>query len=631
MQPFGYRPGPGAGRAAGREGDGGGAGVDRCARRAVPVGTGEGEGPPGHRPLLAARPATAARACFIGDVEAAGTPIVLIHGVVDNRSIFTVLRRGLPKRGFGRVSALNYSLARPTTCATSPNGSQAPSRAVRRDRLRARPPDRSLHGRPRRSLLRPADGRRRAACTRSSPWVLRTAGRTPPGWCRTRWPASCGRRSTLIAELAEPAPDCTTRFVAFWSDLDQVVIPSSSARLEHPDLLARNVFISGVAHLSLPIDGRVVREIGATLAHLDADGSAIPANVTQLDDVRTPRPRAASRSAASASQLAQAAAGAARSGHRGAHLLLGWRRRRGRRGIGVQAVEDERRDPLPRVGRGTAMRWTRPALAISSRTRSCDTKSARSTPAAWARADQGHDSFVRARTQLLELAGRVRRRGDEQVGETAARRLQPQDVQHVATEAGPRVWVGEGSIDRCRVVGHAFGEDGVDELLPAREAPVERGIADAGAASDLIERRVEPALAEDLAGRRHERRAVSGGVGARSGSRRGRTSHQDRTSGEDPPVSVIVRSTTFLEEPAMRIQVLTGTTGRAASASGSQRGWSGSVGARRPRGGARRPARPPAALLRLRDVAGPRTARVRATRRSPASARPSTVPTATSS
>ena len=75
--------------------------------------------------------------------------------------------------------------------------------------------------------------------------------------------------SDLIAELAEPAPGCRTRFVAFWSDIDQLVIPQSHARVEHPDLNARNVLITGVGHLSLPVDSRVVREIGTTLSLLD--------------------------------------------------------------------------------------------------------------------------------------------------------------------------------------------------------------------------------------------------------------------------------------------------------------------------------------------------------------------------
>ena len=48
------------------------------------------------------------RGLIIGDVEAAGTPILLLHGLVDNRSIFTVLRRALRRRGFGRIWTMNY-------------------------------------------------------------------------------------------------------------------------------------------------------------------------------------------------------------------------------------------------------------------------------------------------------------------------------------------------------------------------------------------------------------------------------------------------------------------------------------------------------------------------------------------
>ena len=48
------------------------------------------------------------RGLIIGDVEAAGTPILLLHGLVDNRSIFTLLRRALRRRGFGRIWTMNY-------------------------------------------------------------------------------------------------------------------------------------------------------------------------------------------------------------------------------------------------------------------------------------------------------------------------------------------------------------------------------------------------------------------------------------------------------------------------------------------------------------------------------------------
>ncbi|HVD64934.1 MAG TPA: hypothetical protein VNC14_11620, partial [Lapillicoccus sp.] len=38
--------------------------------------------------------APAQRGLVISDIEAAGTPILLLHGMADNRSVFTLLRRG---------------------------------------------------------------------------------------------------------------------------------------------------------------------------------------------------------------------------------------------------------------------------------------------------------------------------------------------------------------------------------------------------------------------------------------------------------------------------------------------------------------------------------------------------------
>jgi triacylglycerol lipase len=228
------------------------------------------------------------RGLFIGDVEAAGTPIVLIHGVVDNRSIFTVLRRGLRRRGFGRVSALNYSpLSDDVRDVAERLAEAVEALCAETGYERVHLIGHSMGGLVARYYVQRMGGDERVhtLVTLGTPHSGTYAARlVPHPVARQLRPAS-----TLIAELAEPAPACSTRFVAFWSDLDQVVIPSSSARLEHPDLMARNVFISGVAHLSLPIDGRVVREIGATLAHLDADGSTLPSNVTPIDTPRAQR------------------------------------------------------------------------------------------------------------------------------------------------------------------------------------------------------------------------------------------------------------------------------------------------------------------------------------------------------
>ena len=52
--------------------------------------------------------------------------------------------------------------------------------------------------------------------------------------------------------------------------------------LVHDDLAARNVFVRGVGHMSLPVDGRVVHEICTTLAHLDSDGTTVAVGATSI-------------------------------------------------------------------------------------------------------------------------------------------------------------------------------------------------------------------------------------------------------------------------------------------------------------------------------------------------------------
>jgi triacylglycerol lipase len=88
--------------------------------------------------------------------------------------------------------------------------------------------------------------------------------------------------SDLVAELQAPAPDCTTRVISYWSDLDLMVVPRRNGRLEHPDLAVHNVAVRGVGHMSLPIHGRIAHEISTALSQLDPDGSTLTAGVTRL-------------------------------------------------------------------------------------------------------------------------------------------------------------------------------------------------------------------------------------------------------------------------------------------------------------------------------------------------------------
>lgn len=210
----------------------------------------------------------AQRGLLVGDVVAAGTPIVLVHGFVDNRSIFTLLRRGLRRRGFGSTYALNYSPLTDDIRAVAVRlGDLVEEVCEETGHDRVHVIGHSMGGLIGRYLVQRLGGDQHVH-------TLVTLG-TPHGGTLPAHlvPHPVARQmrigGDLIEELAEPAPGCRTRMLAIWSDLDQLVIPQRNARVLHADLRARNVLVSGVGHMSLPVDGRVIREIGATLALLD--------------------------------------------------------------------------------------------------------------------------------------------------------------------------------------------------------------------------------------------------------------------------------------------------------------------------------------------------------------------------
>jgi pimeloyl-ACP methyl ester carboxylesterase len=214
-----------------------------------------------------------------GDVEAAGTPIVLVHGWVDNRSIFTLLRRQLQRRGFGRVVTMNYSIVTHDVPKAAARLAQVVERLCEETGYeRVHVVGHSMGGLVARYYVQRLGGdvRVHTLATLGTPHAGTRAAHLMVG----RAVAQLRPGSAVLAELAEPAPGCRTRFVSVWSDLDAMVVPKRSAVLEHPDLRTRNVFVRGVGHLSLPIDGRVVHEIVGTFAHLDSDGTTLVAPLT---------------------------------------------------------------------------------------------------------------------------------------------------------------------------------------------------------------------------------------------------------------------------------------------------------------------------------------------------------------
>ncbi|MFC5028794.1 alpha/beta fold hydrolase [Streptomyces sp. SID13666] len=198
-------------------------------------------------------------------VAAAHPPVLLLHGFVDNRSVFTLLRRSLRKHGWTHVQALNYS---PLSCdirtAAALLGRHVEQICEQTGQRQVDIVGHSLGGLIARYYVQRlgGDSRVRTVVTLGTPHSGTRAVPllTPHPIVRQMRPGS-----DLMNELTEPAPGCRTHFVAFWSDLDQLMIPVETARIDHPDLLVHNVQVAGIGHLALPVHAAVAAGIRQSL------------------------------------------------------------------------------------------------------------------------------------------------------------------------------------------------------------------------------------------------------------------------------------------------------------------------------------------------------------------------------
>ena len=218
------------------------------------------------------------RALFAADPLAARVPVVLVHGLIDNHSIFAVMRRSLRRRGFTSVCSWNYSpLLSDVARGAADLGRHLDRICERTGYERVHVVGHSLGGLLARYHVQRQGGDRHveSLVTLGSPHqgsVL--AHLLPTPLVRQLRPGSA-----LLQELAEPAPGVRTPMTAIYSDLDQVVVPTSAGRCDHPDLQARNVLVRGVGHMSLPFHRSVLDEVATTLAghrrpHVDVPAPA---------------------------------------------------------------------------------------------------------------------------------------------------------------------------------------------------------------------------------------------------------------------------------------------------------------------------------------------------------------------
>ncbi|MFD3336743.1 lipase family alpha/beta hydrolase [Streptomyces sp. NPDC058700] len=202
-------------------------------------------------------------------IGAGRRPVILLHGYMDNRSVFVLLRRALTRHGRDCVESLNYS---PLTCDLR-TAAEVLGRRVDEIRTRTGHAEVDIVGHSLGGLIARyyvqrlgGDSRVRTLVMLGTPHAGTTVAPLADAHPLVR---QMRPGSEVLRELAEPAPGCRTRFVSFWSDLDQVMVPVETARLDHTDLLVHNVRVSGIGHLALPVHPTVAAGV---LEALDAGG-----------------------------------------------------------------------------------------------------------------------------------------------------------------------------------------------------------------------------------------------------------------------------------------------------------------------------------------------------------------------
>jgi pimeloyl-ACP methyl ester carboxylesterase len=223
------------------------------------------------KPIKAAKPAKAAKPDPEQPTPSPGEgraqpPVLLLHGFVDNRSAFAMLRRSLLRNGWTWVQALNYSpLTTDIRTAAEALGPHIDQICRQSGKRRVDIVAHSLGGLVARYYVQRlgGDARVRTLVTLGTP---HSGTRAVPALSPHPLARQMRPGSEVLTELAAPAKGCRTRFVAFWSDLDQVMIPAEAARLEHRDLRTENIKVTGIGHLSLPVHGAVAAEIRRALS-----------------------------------------------------------------------------------------------------------------------------------------------------------------------------------------------------------------------------------------------------------------------------------------------------------------------------------------------------------------------------
>lgn len=201
-------------------------------------------------------------------------PVVLLHGFIDNRSVFAVLRRSLGQHGWQTVVGVNYSpLTGDVRAAAAVLAAQVEEVRERTGHQQVDIVSHSLGGLVARYYVQRLGGGEKvhSLVTLGTPHL---GTRAVPLLSVHPIVRQIRPDSDMVRELAEPITGCRTRFISFWSDLDPVMAPTETARLCHEDLRVCEVPVQGIGHLAMPSHWAVIARVRQELSDPGVGGWA---------------------------------------------------------------------------------------------------------------------------------------------------------------------------------------------------------------------------------------------------------------------------------------------------------------------------------------------------------------------
>ena len=201
-----------------------------------------------------------------GPAQASAPPVILVHGFGHNRSAWLYLARHLRQSGISTVETFDYNpLADdvPTLGAALRHRVDALRRRTGADRVDLI--GHSMGGIVCRWMIQECGG-----------WdLVRTCVTVSSPHQGTRWAAfGPGRvahqlrpQSPVIQRLARTLRPSGVRWISYYSNIDALVMPATSARLDADGVRVENILMKDLGHLGILLSGRLAADIVGRLRH----------------------------------------------------------------------------------------------------------------------------------------------------------------------------------------------------------------------------------------------------------------------------------------------------------------------------------------------------------------------------